>query len=169
MIGGASAMMGTGVHVVDLLRFLLGQEIVEVTALADGQTPQQPLEQLLTMGLRLSDGTLATVCCGRRLPDSQNDLVIYGSQGRIVGRDTLWEVCQGSLEVISETVQTNSSVSPDGLANYIAELEDFHTALTESREPAATGLDGLRVVQVTEAMKTAARDGRAVQIEPLTV
>ena len=36
MIGGASGMMGTGVHVVDLLRFLLGQDVVEVAALADG-------------------------------------------------------------------------------------------------------------------------------------
>ena len=52
LIGGASTMMGTGVHVVDLYRFLLGQEIVEITALADGQTPSQPLEQLLTMSLR---------------------------------------------------------------------------------------------------------------------
>ena len=33
----------------------------------------------------------------------------------------------------------------------------------------ATGLDGLRVVQVTLAMIASARDGRTVKIEPLTV
>jgi hypothetical protein len=32
------------------------------------------------------------------------------------------------------------------------ELADFHHAIREDREPAATGLDGLRVVQVTLAM-----------------
>jgi predicted dehydrogenase len=31
-------MMGTGVHVMDLLHFVLGQEVTEVAALTDGQT-----------------------------------------------------------------------------------------------------------------------------------
>lgn len=49
------------------------------------------------------------------------------------------------------------------------ELADFHCAIREDREPSATGLDGLRVVQVTLAMIASARDGRKVKIEPLTV
>ena len=32
-IGGASTMMGTGVHSVDLLRFVLGTDVDEITAL----------------------------------------------------------------------------------------------------------------------------------------
>ena len=79
LIGGASTMMGTGVHVVDLLRFLLQQEIAEVAAISDGQRSQQPLEQLLAMSLRFDRGTIATVCCGRRLPDSRNDFDLYGN------------------------------------------------------------------------------------------
>ena len=57
----ASTMMGTGVHVIDLLRFVLGQEVTEVAALTDGQTAQRPLEQLVTMILRFDRGTLATM------------------------------------------------------------------------------------------------------------
>ncbi|ETX04858.1 MAG: hypothetical protein ETSY2_26355 [Candidatus Entotheonella gemina] len=165
LIGGASTMMGTGVHVVDLYRFLLGQEIVELTALADGQTPNQPLEQLLTMSLRFEDGPLATICCGRRLPDSLNDLVIYGSDGRVASRGTLWEAREGSLEIVSETVNTTADYPHAFLANYIDELEDFYYAVTEKREPAATGLDGLRAVEVTLAMITAAREKHTVKIE----
>jgi len=165
LIGGASTMMGTGVHVVDLFRFLLGQEIVEVTALADGQTPSQPLEQLLTLSMRLASGPLATVCCGRRLPDSQNDLVIYGSDGRLAGRGTLWEAREGALEIKSETVNTSADYPHDLLANYVDEIEDFDRAVSERREPAATGLDGLRTVEVTLAMIASAREGRTVKIE----
>ena len=113
LIGGASTMMGTGVHVVDLFRFLLGHDITEVTALADGQTPSQPLEQLLTLAMRLESGPLATVCCGRRLPDSQNDLVIYGSDGRLAGRGTLWEAREGALEIASETLNTSTDYPHD--------------------------------------------------------
>ena len=49
MIGGAYAMMASGVHCVDLLSFLLGQHVVEVAALTDGQTPEHPLERVATM------------------------------------------------------------------------------------------------------------------------
>jgi 1,5-anhydro-D-fructose reductase (1,5-anhydro-D-mannitol-forming) len=169
LIGHASTMMGTGVHVVDALRFVLDQEVIEVAAISDGQTPPQPLEQLLAMALRFDRGTIATVCCGRRLPDSRNDLVIYGSLGRLCGRDALWEGRQGTFEVVSETVHTTESYPHQPLANFIAELDDFHRAIREDREPAATGLDGLRVVQVTLAMIASARDKHTIRIEPLTV
>ena len=169
LMGGASTMMGTGVHVVDLLRFVLGQEVTEVAALSDGQTPQHPLEQLAAMVLRFDGGTMATVCCGRRLPDSRNDLTVYGSLGRIVGTAALWEGRQGSLEVVSETVNKTETYPHAPLANFIDELTDFHRAITEDREPAATGLDGLRVVQVTLAMIESARERRTVRIEPFTV
>jgi 1,5-anhydro-D-fructose reductase (1,5-anhydro-D-mannitol-forming) len=162
-------MMGTGVHVVDLLRFVLGQEVTAVTALTDGQTEAQPLEQLVTMALRFAQGTLATVCCGRRLPDSQNNLVLYGSQGRLIETAALWEARQGMLQVVSETVQKTATYDYNLLANYVDELRDFHQAIEDKREPAATGLDGLRVVQVTLAMIASAREGRTVSLTPITV
>jgi 1,5-anhydro-D-fructose reductase (1,5-anhydro-D-mannitol-forming) len=169
MIGGASTMMGTGVHVVDLLRFLLGQEVRQVVAVADGQTARQPLEQLLVLSLRFEEGVIATVTCGRRLPDSRNDFSLYGSHGRISGLATLAEGRQGQLEVVSETENRTEAYATDPLANYVDEIVDFQQALAVDREPAATGLDGLRVVQVTLAMITSAREGRAVNVEPVTV
>jgi 1,5-anhydro-D-fructose reductase (1,5-anhydro-D-mannitol-forming) len=169
LIGGASTMMGTGIHVVDLLRFLLGQEVVEVAAISDGQTAQQPLEQLLAMSLRFASGIIATVCCGRRLPDSRNDLDIYGSHGRLSGLGMLAEGRQGTLEVISETLNTTETYPAHVLANYIDEVADFQRAIAEDGEPAATGLDGARVVQVTLAMIASATEKRTVKMTPLTI
>jgi 1,5-anhydro-D-fructose reductase (1,5-anhydro-D-mannitol-forming) len=169
LMGHASTMMGTGVHVVDTLRFVLGQEITEVAAISDGQTAAQPLEQLLAMVLRCDGGTIATLCCGRRLPDSRNDLVLYGSLGRLIGSDALWEGRQGTFEVVSETINTAETYPPQPLANFIDELDDFHQAIRDDREPAASGLDGLWVVQVTLAMIASAREQRTIRIESLTV
>ena len=167
LIGGASTMMGTGVHAADLLRFLLGQEIVEVAAITDGQTDDSPLEQLATMCFRFDGGTIGTICCGRVLPDSKNDFTIYGSDGRANGRATLWEARQGRVEIISETVNRTEVCCAEYLGNFIAELEDFHQAIEEDQEPMCTGQDGLRVVQVTLAMIESARTGRTVKIEPM--
>jgi 1,5-anhydro-D-fructose reductase (1,5-anhydro-D-mannitol-forming) len=169
LIGNASTMMGTGVHVVDLLRFLLDQEVTEVAAISDGQTEQQPLEQLAAVSLRFSNGAIGTVFCGRVLPDSRNDFTIYGSDGRITGRATLWEARQGGVEVVSQTVNRTHVCLGDYLGNYIAEIEDFHRAIEADREPAASGVDGLRVVEVTLAMVESARTGRTVRIDPVKV
>lgn len=71
--------------------------------------------------------------------------------------------------MVSETVHKTEVYPLTPLANFIDELGDFHHAMREDCEPAATGLDGLRVVQVRLAMIALARDGRTVTIEPLTV
>jgi predicted dehydrogenase len=169
MMGGASTMMGTGVHVVDLLRFLLGQEVIEVAAITDGQTEEKPLEQLAAMSLRFNGGTIGTVCCGRVLPDSRNDFTIYGTDGRVSGRATLWEARQGKVEIVSETVNQTEVCSGSYLGNFITEIEDFQQAIAEDREPAASGVDGLRAVEVTLAMVESARTKKTVRIEPVKV
>ena len=169
LIGNASTMMGTGVHAVDLLRFLLGREVTEVAAVTDGQTEAQPLEQLAAMSLRFEGGAIGTVCCGRVLPDSRNDFTVYGSDGRISSRGTLWEARQGSVEIVSETVNETMEIPDEYLGNFVAEIQDFRRAVEEDGEPTATGVDGLRVVEVTLAMVRSARTGRTVRIDPVAV
>ena len=168
-IGGASTMMGTGVHVMDLLRFVLGQEIVEVAAITDGQTSERPLEQIAALSLRFSKGTLGTLVCGRLLPDTRNDLAIYGINGRFTSRETVWEAQKGDIEVVSDTVNHTEAYSDNYLGNFIAQTEDFQRAVDGDREPAATGMDGLRVVEITLAAIESARTGRIVKIEAVNV
>ena len=168
-MGGASTMMGTGVHVMDLLRFVLGQEIVEVAAITDGQTSERPLEQIATLALRFGHGALGTLVCGRLLPDTQNDLDIYGINGRFTSRETVWEAQKGAIQVVSDTVNRTEEYPENYLGNFIAQTEDFQRAVAEDREPAATGMDGLRVVEVTLAAIESARTGRVVKIDPVQV
>jgi 1,5-anhydro-D-fructose reductase (1,5-anhydro-D-mannitol-forming) len=165
MIGGASTLMGTGVHVMDLLHFLMGQPIVEVAAITDGQTPERPLEQVAAIALRFQDGTIGTICCGRRMPDTENDAMIYGSEGRIALRGTLWEAMTGKLEVVSETLNLSEAYEDDLLTLYRLQTEAFNRAMSNDDEFHASGEDGLRVVQVTSAIIESASTGRAVKIE----
>ena len=168
-IGGASTLMGSGVHVMDLLRYVLGQEIAEVAAITDGQTDQRPLEQIATLALRFSNGTLGTLVCGRLLPDTRNDLAIYGINGRITTRETVWEAQKGDIEVVSDTVNRSEAYPENYLGNFIAQTEDFQQAVLQDSEPAATGVDGLRVVEVTLAAIESARTGRTVKIQPVEI
>ena len=164
LIGEASVLVGLGVHVFDLIRFLLCEEVVEVVAMTDGQTDSQPLEHIATIALRMSSGTIAQVMCGRMLPDTQNDLALYGSDGRIATRETIWEARLGRAEVVSARVNQAETYEYDYLANFVAELEDFHDALKQDRAPSATGDDGLRAARITAAAIESAKTGRAVKI-----
>ena len=173
LIGDASVLVGLGVHVFDLMRFLLQEEVVEVVAMTDGQTASQTLEHIATIALRLqqrsagsspSGGTIAQVMCGRMLPDTQNDLALYGSDGRFATRETIWEARLGRAEVVSSTVNDAEAYDYDYLANFVAELEDFHDALKHDRAPSATGQDGLVATRITAAAIESAKTGRTVRI-----
>ena len=165
LIGDASVLVGLGVHVFDLYRFLLREEIVEVVALTDGQTAGQPLEHIATIALRMESGIIAQVMCGRMLPDTQNDLALYGSDGRIATKETIWEARLGRMEVVGASTNESAVWEYDYLANFVDELNDFRDALEHDRDPAATGDDGLHAAMITDAAIESAKTGRRVKLE----
>ncbi len=165
VMGGGSVIMGLGVHVFDLVRFVMAQEITEVSAMTDGQTDAQPLEHIASMALRLEDGTIANVSCGRMLPDTLNNFTVYGTDGRFTGTATVWEARMGSAEVVSETVNQADEWEYDYLANFVDELTDFHSAIKDDREPASTGIDGLRSTEINSAVIHSAKTARSVKIK----
>ena len=167
MVGGAYSIMGMGVHAADLLQFLMGQPITEVAAITDGQTIQNPLETIASVALRFGNGAVGTLCCGRRVPDTRNDAVIYGTGGRVLLKDTIWEPMRGKLEVVSDAVNTEDSYEGDLLSLYRLQIQAFQRAIQQDEEFDASGMDGLRAVQVASAIIESASTGRAVKIEPL--
>ena len=169
MMGGASTLMGTGVHVMDFLQFLMDEPIVEVSAITDGQTEEKPLEQAAAVALRFRSGTIGTLVAGRRMPDTENDAMVYGSNGKIALRGTLWEAQTGSLEIASDSLDLSESYEDDLITLYRLQTESFNMAVENDEEFHASGEDGLSSVQVTLAIIESASTGRAVKIEPVTV
>ena len=158
-------LVGLGVHVFDLFRFLLRDEVAEVVAMTDGQTTGQPLEHIATIALRMRSGAIAQVMCGRMLPDTQNDLALYGSDGRFATKETIWEARLGRAELVSAAANDSESYEYDYLANFVAELNDFRDALKSGRDPSSTGEDGLKATQITAVAIESAKTGKAVKVQ----
>ena len=167
LVGGAFVMLALGIHAIDDLQFLLGQRVVEIAAITDGQTAERPLEDLATMCLRFDQGAIGMMCCGMRLPEFLNDVVIYGSHGKVVLSDASWPRLQGELQVSSESVNTVVAYEPDLVALVTWNIEDFQRAIADDRDPAASGIDGLNMVQVTAGMVESAKTRRMVKLEQL--
>ena len=75
----------------------------------------------------------------------------------------------GELEVISETVNNTIGYQPDELALFKWQTESFNRAIQRDAEPTASGIDGLKNVQVTVAMIESASAGRTIKLDQLPV
>jgi 1,5-anhydro-D-fructose reductase (1,5-anhydro-D-mannitol-forming) len=161
VLAGLGTVNNIAVHTYDLLRFLLDSEVAEVVAMFDtGQTTE--LETLAMATLRFEGGALAFVNANQSVPNPQNDFVVYGSSGRILGRNLTRHMQEGELRVING--QGEESVTAYSTRDcYERVVADMNRAITEDREPLASGLDGLRSVQLTEAIAESARQGRLVR------
>ena len=161
-LAGAGSIMGLGVHEIDLLRWLLGQEIVEVTAMADGPSDEYPVEFLTAATLRFAGGTIGQFVSSRRLPNGVNSVAVYGTAQRVEGVETLGMTPSGWLRVTSGA-ETREMRVPLRDA-YLAEVEAFSQAAQTGEPFAASGEDGLQSVIATVAILEAARTGQAVQL-----
>jgi 1,5-anhydro-D-fructose reductase (1,5-anhydro-D-mannitol-forming) len=162
---GAGAFMATGVHCVDIMRYLLGREVTQVTALTDATT-EAPLEELMVMALRFDDGSLGTVMTGRRTPGYEgNDAIVYGSEGKAGVHGGIGMVLGGTLDVSAGVTIENQSYENDPIALYRWQVDSFNAAVISGGEPVASGLDGLRAAQITLAMVESARTGQRVDIQ----
>ena len=108
------------------------------------------------------------VACGFRMPGFENTLSLYGSDGKINFTDAYPpHTLQGSMEVSSATVKTSTSYPRDGIILLQRQIEGFNLAVQGETEPAATGLDGLKAVQIIEAMIKSATTGTTVKLESI--
>ena len=98
-----------------------------------------------------------------------NDVTVYGSNGRVLLKNASGPALGGTLQVASETVNSEVSYEPDPLALTKWQIEGFNKAVSQDDGPRASGLDGLRSVQITEAMIESAKSRRTVSLEPIQV
>ncbi len=166
-MGGAAALMGMGVHVVDVLRFLIGQEIVAVSAFAVDYRPELPLETFAQVLLEFDGGAQGHLSYGGRFPLSKNDIVLYGSKARIVAEGVVDVRTGGSLHVsvpdgpAGSRTETHQPVLVD---NYQREIEAFSAAIETDEPFRASGVDGLRSVEVQTAIIESQRTGKRVSV-----
>lgn len=161
-VAGGGAIMGLGVHMIDLLRYLTDQQVVSVSAVADGPAAGRPVEALLLGTLTFDGGAYGQIVASRRLPNSLNNVTVYTEQMRLVGEDTNSMQPSGRL-VVTQGAETTMVQVPLRDA-YLNEIEAFSQAVAGGPAFTANGGDGLRSVEITVALLESARTGRAVNL-----
>lgn len=161
-LAGLGSVNNLGVHAYDLLRYLLDHEVTEVTALLDVGR-REALETVALVLLRFDNGTLAYVNANQAVPDYRSDLVLYGTEGRIIGESVTRPGLDGQVRILADGKESSFETSTRDA--FLRAVAAFQRAVIEDTEPDASGLDGLRSVQLTDAIARSAREGKTVRLE----
>lgn len=142
-MAGGGAWMGLGVHVLDLLRWLLGQEPTRVVAASDSGGP---LDRTFLAALEFGD-CVADIQVSRRFVLRPNGLVVHGEEGELRALDALAMAGSGTL------VGGEGSTLIEGNADpYQSEFEAFAAAIRGESTFHADGADGVRSVELTQSI-----------------
>ena len=160
-LAGLGTTMNVGVHVYDILRFILGSEVVMVSAMFEAAPGVMEKTSLATF--RFANGVMAQLNVNQTTPNPHNDFVIYGARGRITGKGLTRSRASGGMQVVLNDGTSRSKEFP-AINAHAACVVGFSKALLEGTAPSASGVDGLRSVQLTDAMGKSAREGVHVRL-----
>ena len=98
-LGGGGAIMDLGVHCIELVEYLLGEEIAEVKSFYSTRTFSYEVEDGGVIIFKTVSGALGHIDVNFNIPDkaSESKLEIYGSKGYIICKGTLGQEETGNL------------------------------------------------------------------------
>jgi 1,5-anhydro-D-fructose reductase (1,5-anhydro-D-mannitol-forming) len=133
---GGGALMDLGSHLIDLLLYLVGDEI-ESCNLQIREEPRLGVETDALAGFRFRGGLLATVFTSWQVPLHDNIIQVYADKASLFARRTLGPYTDGTLERITEAGREQLPVSYRN--HYVLQLEHFRDCIAESRQPLTGG------------------------------
>jgi predicted dehydrogenase len=150
---------------VDLLRFLLADEVVEVVATASQRVDGGPVEDTSVAILRFDGGAIASVAAHWSVTDSSdrrtNALRIAGTDAT-VETWPLYEKHSRGVTLLADA-QGERELPVPAASTHVALLEAIASARAAGQPFPITGEDGLVVARVVDAVYESARTGRAVR------
>lgn len=101
-LGGGGAIMDLGVHCIELIEFLLDDEIEEVKSLYSTRTFSYEVEDGGVILFKTKGGVLGHIDVNFNIPDavSESKLELYGSKGYIICKGTLGQEETGSMSYL---------------------------------------------------------------------
>jgi predicted dehydrogenase len=163
MAGGGS-LLSVGVHVVDLLRYLLGKEVTMVSAMMETRDFPLPMDWATATILKFEGGAIAEVRSSFDNRFEPNDLEIFGTRGVMKFSGTLWRESNGVVEVRGDFGQHRFEPA-EGVPNpYVLQIEQFAQSIRTGTEALVSGVEGMNDLKVCHAAYESARTGHTIHL-----
>jgi predicted dehydrogenase len=155
--GGGGVLLNQCLHQLDLLIRLFGMPARVTARVAIGRHHPIEVEDDVSAELELPHGVSCRFVASTGQPAGTNRLEIEATRGRAVVEGDL-------LEIVQNGARNRRTIAPGG-SRPAATLEDFITAIGRRTEPSASAQDGLRSVELAEAIALSGEEGRTVDLE----
>jgi 1,5-anhydro-D-fructose reductase (1,5-anhydro-D-mannitol-forming) len=160
-LAGMGSVNNIAVHPLDLARHFAGSEASEVVAITNAGRSDD-LETIALITVRFANGALAYVNGSQGTPNPRADMEVYGTAGRISGRNTTRPFLEGELFVLSGSDEKSMPFSTkDGFQRAVAA---FNRSVIDKTEPDPSGEDGVKSVELVDAIAKSARTGTVVRL-----
>jgi 1,5-anhydro-D-fructose reductase (1,5-anhydro-D-mannitol-forming) len=162
---GAGAVMDITVHDADTLRYVLGQDPVEVVALTQRAGMSQGSIEDGAMGtIRFQSGLLAQFHDSFTTAYAKTGFEVHGTEGSLIGVDCMTQKPIG--DVLLRTAGGEVQLPIDRTSLYERSVGQFVAAVAGEGNPAATGEDGLWSLATALAVLESAKSSRVSSIDP---
>jgi len=172
---GGGPMFNLGVHWIDLFRWIFEDEVSEVSGENVKVNQEYDIEDNSFALMRFANGVITSLDISYTVPDSfpyGRDLYlsVRGTSGAISwapayeGEKDVLFVCSDHSS-FAGAPRRELSFELEPVAGYsgfmgLEYVRDFASAVLEDREPAITGHDGLRALEIVEAIYESAKERR---------
>ncbi len=164
-IAGGGPIADVGVHCIDVLRYILGDEPQRLTALARSDSQSGDVEAAAALTLEFAGGTLATILVSTRA-GYRTPLEFVGDGGTLRVDDGLTVDRPITIELWRDQKLAATETVSNRLA-YAKQVDAFAAAI-ENREPfPVPGKEGLRNQIVLDAAYRSSATGKTEQISDL--
>ena len=175
-LDGGGALMNQGVHGVDLLLWLMNDEVVRVFARADHKVRDIEVEDTCVACLEFRSGAFGTIIgttsCN---PGETRRIELHGDIGTIINtgsKITRWAIAgepdarakqveAAPAQVEEGTTGDNKAVASQGHEFLV---DDLIQAIKEDRDPYITGESARKAVDLILAIYESARTGQDVEV-----
>lgn len=162
---GGGVVLDITVHDADTLRFVLGDDPVEISCFTQSAgMAGAGLEDGAMCVWRFKTGVIAQSHEGFTTKFTDTGFEVHGSEGSLIARNVMTQRPKGS--VLLRTAAGEEELSFDREDLYARSLRQFHAAVHGEGQPSATGEDGVWSLTSAEAALQSSKSGKAVAIDP---
>jgi 1,5-anhydro-D-fructose reductase (1,5-anhydro-D-mannitol-forming) len=155
---GGGVIADLTVHNADCVRFLLDEDPVSVVAHMDATGLGQGVEDSAMSVWSMPSGAMVFSHESFTHPFADSGIEVHGTKGSILARGVLSQEPKGEIDLV--TVAGTARVEFDRAGLYETVVRDFGAAVAGQSAPAASGRDGVKSLQIAEAVRRAALTGQ---------
>lgn len=176
---GGGALMDMGIHCIDLLSYIIGDNVVKAGGIIERKTFRYEVEDSASALIKMSKGAVCYIDANYNIPDEAAKcfLEIYGTKGSILANGTIGQDGGGEIFVTlsSESQGYNSKQSRTNISNeykleyehgnmYAKQITSFSECILKDTKPEVAFDEAFSIMKVIDTLYRASKEEKFLEV-----